>query len=184
MKNKRLYADISLFLVAMIWGGGFIAVKSALNSMPPFQIIAMRFAISTILMVIVFWKRVKNINKQDIIAGGIIGVFVFAGFVFQTIGLKYTMPGKQAFLTATYVVMVPFLSWIFIKKKPDIYSAIAALLAFVGIGLLTLQGKLIINIGDMLTIVCAVFFAAQIIAIDFYTEKHSAIVLTHSRQES
>lgn len=178
-ENRRgLYSDISLFLVAIIWGGGFVAVKDALGSIGAFQIMTMRFGIATILLSIVFAKRLKMINKKELLSGILIGAFVFGGFAFQTIGLKYTTAGKQAFLTGVYVVLVPFLQWIFIKKKVDIYSCVAAIMALIGIGLLTLQGKFSINVGDSLTLVCALFFAGQIISIDLFTEKHDPIVLT------
>ncbi|MFD3158527.1 DMT family transporter [Haloimpatiens sp. FM7330] len=177
-KKKSIYADLSLFFVAIIWGGGFVAVKDALDSVTPFYMMTMRFGISTILMTIVFWKKVKKINKKDIMLGTIVGVFLFGGFMFQTIGLQYTTAGKQAFLTATYVVIVPFLYWVFSKKKPDNYSIIAAFLALVGIGMLTVQGSFHIGIGDNLTLICAIFFAAQIVAIGFFTKNIDPIILT------
>ncbi|WP_035294401.1 DMT family transporter [Clostridium sp. KNHs214] len=177
-KRKNLIADLSLLLVAMLWGGGFVVIKDALNSVTPFYIMAMRFGLSFLLMCLVFWKRVKRIDKKNIIGGSIIGIFLFLAFAFQTIGLQYTTAGKQAFLTAIYVVEVPFLCWIFIKKKPDNYSIAAAFLAFLGIGMLTMQGSIKINLGDALTLICSVFFAAQIISTGFYAEKLDPIVLT------
>ncbi|WP_102401681.1 DMT family transporter [Haloimpatiens massiliensis] len=177
-KRKNLIADLSLLLVAMLWGGGFVVVKDALNSITPFYIMAMRFSLSFLLMCLVFWKKVKKISKKDLIGGSVIGIFLFLAFAFQTIGIQYTTAGKQAFLTAIYVVEVPFLCWIVIKKKPDNYSIAAAFLAFLGIGMLTMHGNLKINLGDALTLVCSVFFAAQIIAIGFYAEKLDPIVLT------
>ncbi|WP_138206739.1 DMT family transporter [Haloimpatiens lingqiaonensis] len=177
-KRKNLMADLSLLFVAMLWGGGFVVVKDALNSITPFYIMAMRFSLSFLLMCLVFWKRVKRIGKKDLIGGSVIGIFLFLAFAFQTIGIQYTTAGKQAFLTAVYVVEVPFLCWIVIKKKPDNYSIIAAFLAFCGIGMLTMQGSLKINLGDALTLICSIFFAAQIIAIGFYAEKIDPIVLT------
>lgn len=169
---------MSLFLVAIIWGGGFVAVKDALNCVKPFQMMAIRFVIATLLMVIIFWKKLKFIKKADVLAGTVAGFFLFTGFALQTIGLQYTTAGKQAFLTGTYVVIVPFLYWALTHKRPDIYSIVATIIAFIGISLLTLEGKLTLGIGDILTLLCALFFAAQIVAIDFYTEKHDPILLT------
>lgn len=103
-KKKSLIADLSLLLVAMLWGGGFVVIKDALDSITPFYIMSMRFGLSFMLMCIVFWKRVKKINKQEIIGGVVIGIFLFLAFAFQTIGIQYTTAGKQAFLTAIYVV--------------------------------------------------------------------------------
>ena len=108
----------------------------------------------------------------------IIGLLLFAGFVAQTIGMKYTTPGKNAFLTGLNVVMVPFFYWALIKKFPGWQTIVAALLSFVGIGLLTLQnGSIVMNFGDLMTILCAVFFAIQIIAIGHYAKNMDTMVL-------
>lgn len=177
-KKKSILADMALLLVAIVWGGGFVAVKDALNTMGPFYIVAMRFIIATLPLCIVFWKKLKKITKKDIKAGFVVGIFLFGGFATQTIGLQYTTPGKQAFLTATYVVIVPFLSWIINKKRPDIYSIIAAFITLIGIGMLSLQNSFNIGLGDSLTLLCAVLFAAQIVAIGFYTADIDPVVLT------
>lgn len=177
-KRKNILADMSLLLVAIVWGGGFVATKDALNTVSPFYIVAMRFIIATLLLCIVFWKKIKVITKKDIKAGVVVGLFLFGGFATQTVGLQYTTPGKQAFLTATYVVIVPFLSWMINKKRPDMYSIIAAFITLIGIGMLSLQSTLNIGLGDSLTLLCAVLFAAHIVAIGFYTEDVNPVVLT------
>ncbi|MCY6484696.1 DMT family transporter [Clostridium aestuarii] len=176
--KKSILADMSLLLVAIVWGGGFVAVKDALDNIPPFCIVALRFIIATLLLCIVFWKKIRLVTKKDIKSGTVIGIFLFGGYATQTIGLQYTTAAKQGFLTATYVVIVPFLAWIVNKKRPDLYSIIAAFLTLIGIGMLSLQDSLHIGLGDSLTLVCAVFFAAQIIAISFYTETVDPIILT------
>lgn len=177
-KRKSILADMSLLLVAIVWGGGFVAVKDALNTIAPFYIVAMRFIIATLLLCIVFWKKIKIITKKDIKAGFIVGIFLFGGFATQTVGLQYTTPGKQAFLTATYVVIVPFLSWVINQKRPDGYSIIAAFITLIGIGMLSLENSLNIGLGDSLTLLCAVLFAAQIVAISFFTSDIDPVVLT------
>lgn len=177
-QKASLFADLALFIVAMLWGGGFVVVKDALNSITPFYMMVMRFSLSFLFMCLIFFKKIKRINKKELIGGFVIGAFLFLGFAFQTIGLKYTTAGKQAFLTAIYVVEVPFLCWIIMKKKPDNYSIIAAFLALIGIAILTIHGNLSINLGDNLTIICSIFFAAQIIATGFYAENLDPIILT------
>lgn len=177
-KRKSILADMSLLLVAIVWGGGFVATKDALNTVAPFYIVAIRFIIATLLLCIVFWKKIKVITKKDIKAGVVVGMFLFGGFATQTVGLQYTTPGKQAFLTATYVVIVPFLSWMINKKRPDMYSIISAFITLIGIGMLSLQNSLYIGLGDSLTLLCAISFAAQIVAIGFYTADVDPVVLT------
>ena len=177
-KKNSLYADLSLLLVALIWGSGFVASKNALISMPPHYINSIRFALPFILLCIVFWKKVRVINLQDLKSGGIIGIFLFVAFAAQTVGLQYTTASKQAFLTGVNVVIVPFLYWVIKNKKPDRYNLVATFLCLIGIGFLTLQESFLINFGDGLTLLCALFFACHIVSIGVFAENHDPIILT------
>lgn len=179
MNKKLIYADISLVIVAFVWGAGFVASKEALTIAKPFYMMTIRFMISTLLMALVFRKTLKTMNKQDLKNGLIVGIFLFLAFGTQTVGLQYTGAAKQAFLTATNVVIVPFLYWGICKKRPDIYSIFSAFLCFLGISILTLQDSLSgINIGDILTLVCALFFALHIVSVGYFASKTNPIVLT------
>ncbi len=178
-KKSSVYADLALLLVAMVWGGGFIAVKDSLNIITPFYQMAMRFSLACIIMCVVFYKRVKTVSKTQLKNGFIIGIFLFLGFALQTVGIKYTTAGKSAFLTAIYVVIVPFLQWIIFKKRPDNYSIGGAFICLVGISLLTIDGNgFSISYGDTLTLICAFGFAGQILAIAKYVENDDPIILT------
>jgi drug/metabolite transporter (DMT)-like permease len=177
-RKKSIYADSSLLLVALIWGGGFVAVKDSLNHITPLYINALRFILATALMSLVFWKKLRSISKKDIISGSIVGVFLFLAFLTQTIGLQYTTVGKQAFLTGTNVVMVPFIAWFVHKKSPGWHSIAAGILCFIGIALLTLQGSLALNLGDSLTLVCAIFFACHIVSVGYFASDTDPIILS------
>ncbi|MEG1255708.1 DMT family transporter [Clostridium sp.] len=177
-KKNSLYADLALLLVAILWGAGFIAVKDSLDFITPFYQMAIRFSLSTIIMYIIFHKRVNKMTKVQLKNGFIIGIFLFLGFAFQTVGIKYTTAGKSAFLTAIYVVLVPFLQWILLKKKPDNYSIIGALICLIGISMLTLQDGLSISYGDGLTLLCAFGFAGQILTISKFVKNDDPIILT------
>ncbi|PKL03397.1 MAG: EamA/RhaT family transporter [Synergistetes bacterium HGW-Synergistetes-2] len=176
---KTVLADISLVFVALFWGIGFVAMKDALDTFPTFWLLTLRFGSAALLMGILFRRRLAAITKEDIRAGAIIGVFLFLGFATQTLGLNYTTPGKQAFLTATYVVIVPFLSWGLRRIFPGALSFFASFICLVGMGMLTLQeGVLSIGKGDTLTLVCAFFFACQLIAIEYFAAKKDPMILT------
>lgn len=177
-KKKSLYADLSLLVVAIVWGSGFVVTKNALDHITPYYLLSFRFIISFLLMGIVFFKRLKKTNLEDFKAGTIIGVFLFLGFATQTVGLNYTTAGKQAFITATNVVMVPFIYWGISKKKPDIYEVIAAILCFVGIGILSFESGLKMGYGEFLTFLCAIFFAFHIAAIGYFAKKHDPVILS------
>lgn len=176
--KKTLRADLSLILVAVIWGSGFVATKTGLNHITPLYMLVFRFGISTILMSIIFYKRLRKTTFKDFKAGMVIGIFLFLGFAVQTFALQFTTTSKQAFITATNVVMVPFLYWIISKKKPSKYDVIGAIICFVGIGILSFESGFKMNIGDGLTLLCAVFYALHIVVIGYYAEDHDPILLT------
>jgi len=192
MKKSRKYgilSGIGLLGAAAIWGFAFTIVKNSFDYVPPTYMLAFRFAIATVALIITFRKRLKNINKTTIMNGAFIGVFLFVAYLLQTIGCVYTTAGKNAFLTTVYVILVPYFHWIFNRKKPDKYCLIAAFVAVIGVGLLTLRGDVSganmlsaggfgINVGDLLTLGGGVFFTLQIVFIDKYTEVQDPILLT------
>ena len=81
-KNKKhIIADLTLVIVAIIWGSGFTATKMALDSgLGPFYMMAFRFSIAAVIMALVFYKRIKKIEKKDLIAGSAVGFFLFFAF--------------------------------------------------------------------------------------------------------
>lgn len=182
MKNavlkKAFFADISLLLVAIIWGGGFIAAKIALSSVTPLYLLSFRFLCSGIILGIVFFSKIIKIDKKSLLSGIILGVCLYFGQTLQTVGLKYTTAGKQSFLTASYTIIVPFISWLLTKKRPDIYSILSGFLTLLGIGLLSLQQNLSISYGDSLTLMFAAVFAFQIVLIGIYAKDINPVHLT------
>ena len=177
-KKQVLFADLGLLLVALLWGAGFLFTKRGLDYITPLWMMSMRFVGATIIMSIVFYKNFRKISKSDLKAGLVIGIFLYIAFATQTIGLQYTSISNQAFLTATNVVFVPFLVWMVYKKAPDKFAFIGAALATVGIGLITLKEGLHLNVGDMWTLACAVFFAGHIVSIGFFAKDKDPIALT------
>lgn len=175
--TKTVLADIALALVALFWGLGFVAMKDALDSYPTFWLLVLRFVSAALLMAAIFCRRLSGLSRSGIRAGIIIGLFLFLGFATQTLGLNYTTPGKQAFLTATYVVLVPFLSWALKKKFPGFISFAASIICVTGMALLTLQHGFSIGAGDSLTLLCAFFFASHILAIEYFTADEDPVCL-------
>lgn len=176
---KKSYANMMLVFVTVIWGGGFIATSGALDSMTPFYVMMIRFLGASVLPLLFCWKKIKALDKQSIKHGVIAGVFLFFAFAFQTFGLQYSTPSKNAFLTATNVIFVPYLLWIFLKRKPNRKEVIASILCVIGIALLTLKkDAMVLTAGDLLSLVCAVFFALHIIALERYSAHIDAICMT------
>ncbi|MGF7142775.1 drug/metabolite transporter (DMT)-like permease [Anaerotaenia torta] len=175
MKNRLAIGG--LIIVTVIWGGGFVASDMALESLHPFQILTARFLLGTVLMGAVSIRSLKGITKKEALAGGLMGVTLFAGFVFQIVGLQYTTPSKNAFLTALNVVMVPFIAFLILKKRVGIRGVAGALMSVGGVALLSLDGKFSMGIGDGLTLICAVGFAFQIFLTGEFVKKYRVAVL-------
>lgn len=175
--SKTVLWDISLLLVAMAWGGGFVVTKNALGSITPLYLLAYRFMIAGILMLIIFYKKIIKSSFKDIKNGCIVGVFLALGFITQTIGANYTTPAKSGFITGLNVVLVPFVLMCITKKFPNKKVLITAMVAFIGLSFLSLSETFTIGFGDTLTIFCAVFFACHIVSIGYYANKCDTYVL-------
>lgn len=176
--SDKIKGSLLLTIAAMIWGSSFIVMKSAVDFLTPNVLLFIRFSLATVIMVIMFYKYVRDISIKDLKGGMITGTCLFLAYLIQTIGLTMTTPGKNAFLTAVYCAIVPFLVWFFYRKRPDNYNFFAALLCVIGVGFVSLDGNLSINMGDLLTLVGGLFFAFHILAIKKYSQTIHPIKLT------
>ena len=178
--NKiRVLSSLGLLLAAVIWGFAFVVVKNSLDLIPPIYMLAFRFTIAAAALTLIMLPKLRNLTRRDWMSGAVLGFFLFTAHAVQTIGCQYTTAGKNAFLTTIYVIIVPFLHWIMNRKRPSGYAMTAAMIAVVGIGLLSLQGgDAGVNIGDVLTVLCGFLFAVHIVYIDRYTESQDPIILT------
>lgn len=177
-KGIKLLAAVGLIVTTIIWGSAFVVMKNSVDIISPTYLLALRFTIAAIALILVFWRHVMKITKSDLICGGLLGVFLFVSYFFQTYGLKYTTASKNAFITTLYVILVPFLHWFFNRKRPTRKNIVAAVIAVIGLALLSLEGDLSINLGDLLTLICGVFYAVHIVFIDRYTTDHNPITMT------
>lgn len=164
-KKREIVAKLLLLLTTVIWGSAFFILKNTLDTLPTFFTLATRFSLGAVLIGLVFIKNILKSNKKAILHGIILGATLAAAYAVQTLGLKGTTPGKNAFLTTVYVILVPFASWIAFKERPHINNIVAAVLCLVGIGLVSLNGGFHMEQGDVLTLFSGIFFAAQIIFI-------------------
>lgn len=174
----RRAAKPMLFAAAFIWGSSFFIMKNALDAIPVQYLLAIRFTMGALLLALVCWKRWKNMTKDYLWRGAIIGGCLYLAYSIQTYGLALTTPSKNAFLTAVYCVIVPFLYWLFVGVKPDRYNILAAALCVGGVGLVSLSGDLSVNLGDALTLLCAIFYAAHIVAVAKVSPRKDIYLLT------
>ena len=176
--RKNFLGHLALWGTAFIWGTSFVILKEALDSIGTMWVLALRFIIAAALLLLAAGKRLKTLGRDGLRGGVLLGVCLAAAYIFQTYGLKYTTPGKNAFLTATYCVLVPFMVCAFFKRRPNAANIIAAFMCVFGIGLVSLSGTSPFNIGDALTLVCGIFYALQIILTERFIGDCDALSLT------
>ncbi len=169
-KKLNLIGQLLLLGATIAWGSSFVVLKQTIETVPGFFVIGIRFVMAGVLVGLVFIKKIVCIDKRTLLNGVILGVTVALAYFTQTWGLKYTTPSRNAFLTALYCIMCPFILWIFLKRPPKIYNVISAIMCIVGIGLISFSGQQAqgqnLLLGDGLTLICAVFYSLQIIFID------------------
>ena len=168
--RSPLYWKLILVAMAVMWGYSFVVMKDVLATLPTFLLLGCRFSVAALLMLAIFWENVRaNLDRRTIALGLALGASMGAGYVFQTIGLTDTTAGKNAFLTGTYCILVPFLSYLIAREPLTRYNVGAAVLCLTGIGLVALD-NLSMRTGDVLTLVGAVFFALEIAVVAKFGE--------------
>ncbi|MDD4082396.1 MAG: DMT family transporter [Sphaerochaetaceae bacterium] len=178
---KSITADFSLLLTAIIWGTGFVATQYAFDSgMSTSLILLFRFSFASLTITVFIFKKIKEITKEELKMGLVAGIILFLAFYFQTFGLRFTTPSNNAFITATNVIMVPFITWVVFKKKPKLRFFLLGFTTFIGIVFLSyLPGKgLNFTKGDIYTLFCAFLFALHISYLDIVAKKVDAVKLT------
>ena len=167
---NRGKAELALGVNVVVWGATFVLIKNALREISPVLFLAMRFSLATLALAVLFRRKWQGpgrprVTGKMVAAGGMIGVFLFAGFLLQTVGLQSTSPPKSAFLTGLATVMVPLLGALVYRIKPRVSEVAGVLSATLGMGLMTLAGPIgSIGSGDLLTFGGAIAFSAHIVA--------------------
>ena len=168
-----------LFGCTLLWGSSFFVVKDVTEAVSPATLVGIRFTIAAALVLAFFFKRVAgHADAATVRAGLAMGAAYFLAYWAQTVGITDTTPGKNAFLTATYCAIVPFLYWFVARRRPSRLNIVCAALCLVGVGLVSLDGDLSMRTGDVLTLVGAVFFAAQIALMGKYAGGKDVMALT------
>ena len=176
--KKSLKADLALLLVTIFWGAGFPATKIALQTMTPYYHIGIRFAVASLLLSLLFFKKLRNLNKSLIKPALILSSFLFATYAFQTVGIQYTTASKSGFFSGLAVLIVPLFSIFYLKTKLELKTIISVATATLGLFLLSYTGSdFNFNIGDFLTILCSICYAWQLLFTGTYVQKHDATLL-------
>lgn len=180
-----MQANLMLLVTAAIWGFAFVAQRVAMDHMGPFSFNAVRFLLGAVslLPLIWFFSRKKNIatttaTKTSIwLAGGVAGAILFIAAALQQVGLLYTTAAKAGFITGLYMILVPFLG-LFLSHVTGLNAWLGALLALVGLYLLSINADFSMSRGDFLMFVGAIFWACHILWIDFIGRRVDALQLS------
>ncbi len=169
MARRPYLPDLVLLLAALVWGATFSVVKQALDHTTPFTFMTLRFGLALLVITPLLIARGRKPGRRELWGGILTGLALFFGFSFQTWGLVYTTASRSAFITGLNVVLVPFLLWGLGQRKIGLRRWLAAALATAGLYLLLDPAAgVAVNRGDLLTLLCAVAFAGQIILLGIY----------------
>jgi drug/metabolite transporter (DMT)-like permease len=181
----RWLVDLALVLVALIWGATFVLVKEALANVSTLLFLTLRFTAATVALVVIFWVRGFGgqgrpaFVRESIGPGILAGICLFSGYVFQTLGLKYTSAPKAAFITGLCIPLVPLFSAIVYKRIPQTSEVLGVLAAFAGMSLMTVQRDLLeVGAGDLLVLCCTVAYAFHILVLGHFANRTNVRVMS------
>jgi len=171
-------ADLSLAIVALVWGATFVIVKRALLDISTMYFLAVRFALASICLLLLFLPAFQRATTREIWGGlrggAVTGLFLWLGYVLQTFGLKYTTAGNSGFLTGLYIVLVPLISAAVYRRWPQIRELAGIGIATAGMAVMTVPGldtHFRMNRGDLLTLGCAAAFACHLLVLGYFSQR-------------
>ena len=180
ISKKETYFVLLVFLLAVIRGSSYIFIKNIITIQSPFEIVFFRFFTTGIILLLFTIKQFKKVNRYDFIFGVLAGIFLFSAFAFRTYGIKYTTVSKQSFLTSLYIIFIPLFNFIFFKKKISKEIAFLFFIILIGVFFISFQDfknfEISLNLGDILTLLCALGFSLNIITLS-KTEKYNVNII-------
>lgn len=177
--KKSTTAKMALFLTAALWGSTFSIGKLASAVFSASFIIAFRFLIAAIVLLIAAYPQRKQLDRKYWFGGFWMGLMLFISYMLQVKGLALdTSPGKSAFLSTTYSVMVPFMYWLVTKERPRMHHIICVFLCLMGVGILSLSGGWGMSLGDVLTVLSGVPCAINIVISAIVCKNRNVLLLT------
>jgi drug/metabolite transporter (DMT)-like permease len=176
--TPRTRAESYLLSITIIWGSTFVLTKFILENASPFVYVSLRFFTASLIIAALFYRRLRTISKDGIAKGLVLGVLLFIGFMLQTIGMKFTTASKSAFITGLMVVFTPIFQLVIERKAPKMGNILGVMLVACGLYLLTSPKGSEFNIGDALTLVCAILFSIYTVYLGIYGKDHDPAHLT------
>ena len=185
MKTQALKTDLLMLIAAAIWGFAFVAQREGMETMGPFLFSGVRFLIGVVALSPVVWylsKKPQQSHKAEvsakklILAGTVAGLLLFGGISCQQVGLQYTTAGKAGFITGLYIFFVPLIG-LFLGQRTGSGTWLGATIALFGLYLLSIKEDFTIAEGDLLQLICAVFFAAHVLVIGYLAKRMDTLKL-------
>lgn len=176
--TKQSKAEYALLATTLIWGSTFVFMKIGLRDISPVLMTGVRFTIASLFFLIVFGKKIFPFPPGALVKGILLGVFLFLGFIAQNIGLNHTTASKSAFITSLMVVVVPMLQFMTSRRSPTIGNILGIIVVVAGLWFLTAPDGAEFNMGDALTLVCAILFGYYVVYLDVASKAMSALQLT------
>ncbi len=177
--SKRRFAEFMLMATTFIWGGTFVVVKVGLESASPLFFAAVRFLAASVILTVIFFKKVQTIDSSALQKGVVLGILLCLGFAAQTIGLKFTSASKSGFITGMMVVFTPIMQFVIERQFPKLGNILGVGLVTIGLYVLTSPSGSEFNLGDGLTLVCAILFAVYIVYLDVVSKETNVFHLTY-----
>ena len=182
MKNQKILYMGLILLVTFFWGVTFPLIKIALEYISPVVFLALRFSVSALMLVPFIFKSGKLLERRTARIGITAGVFLFLGYYFQTVGLEYTTAANSGIITGIYVVLLPFISYVYLKIRASKLDVVASGIAFAGLFIMSASSLALRNssveLGDILTVICGVAYAVQIAYVSKYSGGLDSTVFT------
>lgn len=177
-RRAVLAADSALFLVAVVWGAGFPFCADLLKVLTPLWMVALRLSVSAVVLLALFHRRVREADSRAWKGSLALGGLMTGVFVLLALGLAASSPGKQAFISGTYVVQVPFLLWVLYRRRPSLFAFGGALVVSLGLGVMAFTPGMRFVLGDLYNAALALGCACQVLAIGYLARRIDPLTLT------
>ncbi len=177
-RARGVWISVALIGVAMVWGATFVMVKDAVSRYPLYGFLGLRFAIAVVAFVILFPGSIRALRRSTVAVGTLAGLFLCAGYIFQTWGLQATSASKAAFITGMFVVLTPLMQAVLLRRPPNRATAVGAIVAATGLWMLSGGDAGSWNVGDTRVFLCAVAYSAHMIVLGSLGRRHEVLPLT------
>ncbi len=181
-QNKTFVGTLALILVTAAWGLSFTLIKDAVASLSPFTFVSVRFLMASLILGLFLKIRPAGkliaTSRRELYAGAFLGLLLFLGYAFQTLGLQFTSASNAGFITGMCVVFVPIFTLYMKSAKVKWNAWTGVALSVLGLSLLSFSSGQGINKGDILILFCSIAFALHIIFVGKYAETFDPFRLT------